>query len=535
LGMLQRLTETFTGTGHDMVPISEVQAQVAAERAELFMVKEAYADLERLYAEDIGWRKIGDERSQLTQQGRDAMAQVADVMATGNPLIKSGVGLRIAYVWGLGVDVGIADDGSQGQDVNAVWQAFWDEPSNRREFTASEAQARYERRLATRGEAFWAFPTDPRTGRVWVRHLPAKEMVDRICDPEDAATVWYYKRVWNAVVVNPTTGARETKARVTYYPALGYYPARRPAYVDEGGGQQRKIRWDAPVRHVAVNQPDEEWRGLGDALPALPWARMDKEFLEDLAVYMRALTRILGQVTGKNSKTAKAAADALRNAAATLPAPAGVPGQSNAGAWAVTDPNTAMSLVSKSGAQIDSNSHRPLATNVAAALEVPLTMLLGDPGQTGARAVAETLDQPTELKFKLRRQVHQELFRDVATYVIDQAVLAPAGPLRGKVTRDGSRLVIELPQGDDRTVEVKWPDFDSTPLKEFVDAVAAAEELPPLEKFKLYAHVFKLENVDDLVDELTDDEGRWIDPTVTAGQVAVDAHRAGQDPAGAVA
>jgi SPP1 gp7 family putative phage head morphogenesis protein len=45
-------------------------------------------------------------------------------------------------------------------------------------------------------------------------------------------------------------------------------------------------------------------------------------------------------------------------------------------------------------------------------------------------------------------------------------VIAPAGPLRGKVARDGDRLVVTLPEGDDRTVEVKWPDFDSTPLKE---------------------------------------------------------------------
>jgi hypothetical protein len=125
--------------------------------------------------------------------------------------------------------------------------------------------------------------------------------------------------------------------------------------------------------------PDEDWRGIGDVLAALPWARMDKEFLEDLAVYMRALTRILGQVTGKNSKTAKAAATRLRQAAARSCPPAPLPGHS-AGAWAVTDPNTTMSLVSKSGAQIDAESHRPLATMVAAALEVPLTMLLGDPG-----------------------------------------------------------------------------------------------------------------------------------------------------------
>jgi hypothetical protein len=532
--MLQRLSEVVTGTRSDMA-ISEVaNPALSAERATNMLLREAYADLERLYAEDIGWRRIGDERSQLTQEGRDAMAAVADVMATGNPLIKGGVNLRIAYVWGLGVDVAIADDGAEGQDVNAVWQAFWDEPSNRREFTASEAQTRYERRLATRGEAFFAFPTDPRTGRVWVRHIPARQIPQdgRICDPEDDATVWFYKRVWKAVTIDRETGTRGSEDRVTYYPALGYYPARRPAYV-ESGGKRHEIRWDAPLRHVAVNQPDEEWRGLGDVLAALPWARMDKEFLEDLAVYMRALTRILGQVTGKNSKTAKAAADALRQAAAALPTPAGAAGSSATAAWAVTDPNTTMSLVSKSGAQIDADSHRPLATMVAAALEVPLTMLLGDPGQTGARAVAETLDQPTELKFKLRRQVHQELFRDVATYVIDQAVLAPAGPLRGTIARDRDRLVITLPEGDDRTVEVSWPDFDSTPLKELVDAVAAAEELPHLEKFKLYARAFGLENVDELVDELTDDQGRWIDPEVTAGKVAVDAFNRGADGAAA--
>jgi hypothetical protein len=57
-------------------------------------------------------------------------------------------------------------------------------------------------------------------------------------------------------------------------------------------------------------------------------------------------------------------------------------------------------MVSKSGAQIDANSSQPFATRAAAALEVPVTMLLGDPGITGARATAETLDQPTELTFK---------------------------------------------------------------------------------------------------------------------------------------
>jgi hypothetical protein len=523
MGLLARLSEAVTGSpsvGPDL------GGELAATAAELSMLKESFADLERLYTDDIGWAKLGAEEQTLSHDGRKRIAKLADLTVTANPLMKKGFGLRVGYVWGDGVNVTIRDDGAEGQDINAVWRQFWEEPTNRREFTSSEAQVRYERKLATGGEAFWALPTDKATGRVWIRRIPPREIVERICDPEDAAKVWLYKRVWTAVTYDKSTGKRGTQDRVTYYPALGFYPAQRPTSYDG-----KPIRWDAPMRPVTVNCPDEDWRGLGDVLAAMPWARMDKEFLEDLAVYMRALTRILGQVTGKNSKTAKAAAAALRAATTAADKPGAAPG-AGAGSWAATDPNTTMSIVSKSGAHIDAESHRPLATYVAAGLEVPLTMLLGDPGISGARAVAETLDQPTENMARIRRQVHEELFRDIAGYVIDQAVIAGAGPLRGTVTKDGDRLLVELPDGDDRTVDVAWPEFDSTPLQAFVEAVAAAEELPPLEKFKLYAKAFKLEDIDDLVEALTDDDGNWIGPTSdTAAQSAVDRFRAGQDPA----
>jgi hypothetical protein len=148
-------------------------------------------------------------------------------------------------------------------------------------------------------------------------------------------------------------------------------------------------------------------------------------------------------------------------------------------------PGTTLSLVSKSGAQIDADSHRPFATMVAAALEVPLTMLLGDPGITGARATAETLDQPTELMARLRRRSTRSCSATSPDYVIDQAVIAPRGPLRGQVIKDGDRLVVTLPEGDDRTVEVGWPEFDSTPLKDFVDGGRRGRGAAAVEKFKL--------------------------------------------------
>lgn len=495
------------------LPLSE---ELAAEREMNQFLREAYADLEQLYREDVGWQRIGFERTKFSREGRKKMADLADLSIIGNALIKRGVALRTAYIWGQGVTVTIRDDGSAGQDVNAVWNDFWDEPSNRREFTSSEGQTRYERRLASTGEAFWALPTDRVTGRVWVRRIPAAEIVDRVCDPEDEATVWLYKRVWKAVKIDPKTGEKTSEDRTTYYPALGFYPIGRPK---QWAGDN--IRWDAPMRPVIVNQPDEDWRGVGDVLAALPWAKMDKEFLEDLAVYMRAMTRILAQVTSKKGPARAAAQAAMAQA-------------NGPGSTAVMDPDTSLSLVSKSGAHIDADSHRPLATMVAAALEVPLTMLLGDPGITGARATADTLGQPTELMAGLRQNVHDEFFRDVGGYVIDQAVIAPRGLLRGSVVRDGDRLVVTLPEGDDRTVEASWPEFDSVPLKDHVAAIATAAEtraLPPVEILKLLAQVFELEDVDDLIDQMTDGEGNWIDPDLTAGQVAVDRFRRGEDPA----
>lgn len=492
-------------------PIDE---QLRAERETVALLSEAYADLEALYRDDIGWQRIGAEKSRFSPEGRKQIAALADLSVTGNALIKRGVNLRIAYIWGQGVDVTIRDDGSEGQDVNAVWQAFWNNKSNRRAFTSSEAQARYERKLATGGEQFWALPTNRLTGRVWIRRIAPTEIVERICDPEDEGTVWLYKRVWNAIVVGKD-GVRTSVPRTAYYPELGFYPASRPTtYLGH------PVHWDAPVRPVTVNCPDEDWRGLGDVLPALPWAKMDKEFLEDLAVYMRAMTRILGQITAKKGPTRQRAVDQVKTAAP--------------GSIAVTDPGTTLSMVSKAGAQIDADSSKPFASRAAAALEVPVTMLLGDPGTTGARATAETLDQPLELMARLRQEVHTELFRDIADYVIDQAVIAPRGPLRGTVTKDGDSLVVTLPEGDSRAVDVAWPVFDSTPLKDLVAAIAEAdgtEKLPPVEILKLLAKALGIDDIDELVDQMTDDEGNWIDPSATAGQTAADRFKRGEDPA----
>jgi hypothetical protein len=205
-----------------------------------------------------------------------------------------------------------------------------------------------------------------------------------------------------------------------------------------------------------------------------------------------------------------------------------------AGSHVVSDPNTSLEAIPKTGATIDADSGRPLAAMVATALEVPVTMLLGDPGVTGARATAATLDQPTELGFHLRRELWAEFMQDVLGHVIDWSIRAPKGMLKGKVSREGDRILVELPDNDDRTIDISWPEFESLPVDTLVKAIAEASAwLPPLVVAQQMAAALKIENADEVLAELTDANGAWVDPTATAaanaGQAAADAFRKGQD------
>ena len=114
------------------------------------------------------------------------MAERAEIAATADPIIKRGVNLRAAYIWGAGVQISVRDQPDQGQDVNAVVQGFLDDPRNQATFSTVTAKTKLERRLATCGEVFACLPTDPYTGRVRLRVLPQDQIVEIVTDPDEA-------------------------------------------------------------------------------------------------------------------------------------------------------------------------------------------------------------------------------------------------------------------------------------------------------------------------------------------------------------
>lgn len=472
---------------HQVETLSESMAQLALAR------------------EDVGWERIlQDGQRELGPEARRRNAELCRVFAIANPLIKRGLELRAAYVFGQGV--GTTATGGQ---VNVLVQAWLDDPEVREVFAGSQAQARNELALGTDGNVFFALFTNPLTGRVKPRVLPFEEIQEQITDPEDSLSVRYYKRVWN----RRDASGNEHEV-TTYHPRYDYRPLiRSKRYGDHD------IIWDAPIYHVKVNALTGWQYGIGDAYSALPWARGYKEFLEAWAIMMNALSKIVWQRVGKGGKrTAAQGRRELEKVAGMMPG-----GSVNA-----TD-DTKLEAIPKTGATIDSNSAKPLAAMVATALGIPVTMLLADPGQTGARAVAETLDKPTELTMLSRQDVWRETRRQILGYIIDQAIIAPRGPLRGTTVRDGDRLLTQLPNEDDRTLTITFPDISKIDPKTMMEALEKADgHVPPLLLAELIMRALGVTDVDEWLAELTDSEGNFLDPLVAAGQAAADAFRDGQ-------
>jgi hypothetical protein len=525
------------GTVAAMDPrVDALSEQLRAEQETNLLLEESLVDLE-LALEDQGWRRMSSAGSvEFSRDGMRRMAALCQLMAIKNPLIKRGLALRTFYVWGLGVGIaarstGPDRDNPQAQDVNTVVQAFLDDAGNKAALTGDLAHEENERALGTDGNVFFACFTSPLTGRVQVRMLPFDEVDDVITNPEDRSEPWYYKRRWTATVINPATNAATPTEQVAYYPALGYRPAQRTRSIDS-----HQVRWDAPVVHVRVNGKATWKFGIPDAYAAIDWARAFKEFLEDWAKLVKALSRFAWRATAPGSKGRRQAVAAKLRESATVSS-SGEP--NDVGAAAVMAPGQTLEAIPKSGATIDAESGRPLAMMVAAGLDVPVTMLLSDPGQTGARATAETLDRPTELMAGMRRAVWGAALDRILSYVIDSAVIAPRGPLKGSTSRDpeSGALLVTLAGDTERTVDIDWPDLDEVDVAKVMQAVATADQIgktPPLVIARLVLQTLGVTEIDEILEELVDEDGNFLDPGVNAGQVAADAFRRGADPAGAI-
>ena len=91
------------------------QDQIAAQNNTIEVLAESLADLELAF-EDRGWERLATNATrEFSPEGLRRARELCRVMTVANPLLKHGLGLRKAYVWGQGVDITVLDQGDTGR------------------------------------------------------------------------------------------------------------------------------------------------------------------------------------------------------------------------------------------------------------------------------------------------------------------------------------------------------------------------------------------------------------------------------------
>lgn len=412
---------------------------------------ERLAELE-LALEDQSWTALlgGDDR-QFTKAAIDRISALSRIMAIKNPLIKRSVAVLINYTWGQGINIEARDP-----DINAVIQAFLDDPANQAELTSHQAAQDKDRELECDGNIFFVLFARPDTGRVRVRSIPLPEIVDVVTNPEDAKDPWFYLRSWTEREMNPATGRYKTTRRKAYYPALRHQPAGadRPEMIG-----RIPVYWDRPVLHVKIGG-FSDWRyGISDVYASIDWARAYKEFMEDWATITRAYARFAFKMTTPGGKRGVAAAKTRLGT--TLGAQGGTGVETNppatTGSMFIAQEGVNLDPVKTAGATTRMEDGRRLLLMVVAGIGLPETFL-GD-ASVGTVATAESLDRPTELMMSNRQVFWRDVYDIIIDYVLLWAVKAPKGALHGQakvvIDEDGERLV--WPESANPHVSITFP------------------------------------------------------------------------------
>jgi len=386
-------------------------------------VQETLASLE-LELEQEGWSRLGGPGDrEFSKEAVKNIRRLSRRAWMKNPLINRSVCVQALYVFGQGMTLTSEDTAAQ-----KVLDSFMQSPANRAAFTGHQARMMLECLLQVQGCLYLQAHTELVKGGVQVRMLCADEIVDVIRNPEDAAEICFYKRVYQRRVDDLDSGAWSSSEVTEYYPDIAYMPAdRRPAI----GG--KPVHWDRPVHYVRVGCLADQEQGLPETYQSLDWAGLYKSFLEDWASLTKALRRFAYNVKmpggAKSVEGLRQTLDTLLNGDETVdrnPSP-------NVGSIFAAS-KAELNPIKTAGATSKPEEGRPIRNMVAAGSGLPETFY-GDM-DTANLATAKSLDRPTELKFLDRQKLWADVFEEFGRYAVRQSSRAPGGEgeLRGAET-----------------------------------------------------------------------------------------------------
>lgn len=393
-------------------------------------LSESISDL-RIAIEDIGWAPLGgqnENKHEIPLTHLQRLSELCRAMCTVNPLVKNGIQIRTAWIWGDGVKITV--NGSTGAGRKRGEKNNELPASLNRIIGTTMAQMELERSAAADGNLF--FLVDPRKKQV-IR-LPFWQITGAVTENGDSESILYIKRTWDDSVTDLDTGAVEGNNTQMWFPTdvlEGQPRSGKIMNVDVADDGRRIV-------HVPYNR-FTGWRwGVPDVFPCIFWSKAYKEFLENCATLNKAYARFAWKVTSASGKGTGRVASQLAAAPQRDPA-TGQP--ASVGASAVLGAGQDLTAIQRS-TSVDFRSGSPLAAMVGAGLGVPLHMLTAD-ASYAPTAGANELDEQTVRAMQARQNI------------MDDAIKRICKILRLDVT-------------------VVWPDVDPEPLHRLIQAIDMA-------------------------------------------------------------
>ena len=361
------------------------------------LLQESVEDLQRA-VDEIGWVPVGSSTPQGLRLSTILRASdVMRAMVAGNPMIKKGIRARVGFVWGEGIHYTVEGGKSQQGKTPPAMQKIID--ANDDLIFADAAYEELESAAATDGNLF--FVIDKRGQRIF--RMPLLQVANWTLDPQDGETIQFILRRWSIQTIDDATGQIFSQFQQAWYPTVEYL---EDGGVLPGAIGQYPVEQNMAINVVQVNKQLGWIWGVPDLMPVLFWAQAYKEFLSSQYSLVRSLARFAFKVTDTRPK-----GQGAKSAAVKLAQPIG--GSSESGATSTLPGGMDLSAINKSGANVDFAAGKPLATMVAAGLEIPLSaMLAEDAGSSDA-----LLDATTAKAMQARQRLWADAFEDMFRYM----------------------------------------------------------------------------------------------------------------------
>lgn len=344
--------------------------------------RESMTDLMR-FLEDVNWVSIDgwEEDKGFTLEAIKENADRMRSLVTMNPTIKKAVNARAGYIWSRGVKI----DG-------AGTSKMLGHKRNQSLLFSDNAHWRMESQLATDGNVWVA--KDKKTEEVIL--IPIQQIAGWVLDKKDPSRVNYWLRSYTEIVKNFSTGVETRKEIKVFYPAQDY----TGGVVGEIDGI--KVDRTMTMAHAAANRQEGWILGVPDILAAMFWARAHKELFEAGTTYVKAQGRFASKVVAKTTNGAQNAASRIADQPRRDPATGEI---LDSGGTAVMSGGLDYQLMGKMSGGVDFENFDPVAGLIAAALDIPVDVLLGK-----SDSDIKSMEQSVVDAMTLRQSLWSEFF-----------------------------------------------------------------------------------------------------------------------------